>query len=469
MNDAQMRAILARQRAVPAPDARLRRDRLSRAIALLVNNGDALAEAMRADFGHRSVEGSRLTDIAGAVAALAHARDRVARWMKPERRGVSPPILGWLGARAFVQHVPKGVVGVISPWNFPVNLTFAPLAGVLAAGNTAMIKPSEFTPTTSALMARLIAAAFDSSEVTVITGGADVGQAFARLPFDHLLFTGSTATGKLVAQAAAENLVPLTLELGGKSPVILGRGVNMTLAATRIMAGKLLNAGQACIAPDYALAPRARIGEFAMAAEAAVAKMFPTLRDNPDYGAVINARHYERLLLSLEDARAKGARVVTIDPAGEDFTGQPFRKIPPSLVLDATEAMRVMQEEIFGPILPVIAYDRLDEALAFVRARPRPLAAYFFGPDAGERARFLSGTVSGGVAIDDVMMHFAVEDLPFGGIGPSGMGAYHGIDGFRTFSHARAVYRQTKTDVAAALRPPYGEAVRKYLAGIIGR
>ena len=465
----EMRAILAKQRAMPAPDAALRRDRLSRAIALLADHGDTLAEAMRADFGHRSVESAQLADIAASIAALSHARANLARWMKPERRRVAPAALFWLGARAHVDYVPKGVVGVISPWNFPVNLTFAPLAGILAAGNTAMIKPSELTPITSSLMAKLISEAFDPGEVAVVIGGAEAGMAFAHLPFDHLLFTGSTATGRLVAQAAAENLVPVTLELGGKSPVILGRDADMALAATRIMAGKLLNAGQACLAPDYALVPRARIEDFVAAAQGAVAAMFPTLRDNPDYTAVINARHYERLMICLEDAEARGARLVTINPADEDFTQQPFRKIPPALVLEPTGEMLVMREEIFGPILPVVAYDRLDEALAFVKARPRPLAAYFLGSDAGERRRFLSGTVSGGVTIDDVLVHFMMEDLPFGGIGPSGMGAYHGFDGFKTFSHARAVYRQTRRDVAAMLRPPYGAAIRKYLADAIRR
>jgi coniferyl-aldehyde dehydrogenase len=455
------------QSAGGAPDAATRSGRIDRIIALLVDNADAFAAALSADFGHRSRDVSLFADIGATIGTLKYAKANLARWMRPERRRVTPAILGLLGARASVEYAPKGVVGVISPWNFPVNLALAPLGAIFAAGNRAMIKPSEFTPETSALMARLVASSFDETEAVVVTGDADTGAAFAALPFDHLLFTGATGVGRKVAMAAARNLVPVTLELGGKSPVILGDSADLALAARRIMAGKTLNAGQICLAPDYALVPRAKLEAFVDAARAAVAQMYPSLRDNPDYGAVINRRHHERLAGYLDDARAKGAQIVALHPAGEDFTQQPHDKLPPTLVLNPSNDMALMHEEIFGPILPVVVHDGIADAIAQVNRHPRPLGLYYFGKDAAEEKQILSQTLSGGVTINDVLMHYAMEDLPFGGIGPSGMGAYHGVEGFRTFSHARAVYRQTGIDVAKALRPPYGAAIRRLVAGAI--
>lgn len=461
---------LQRQRQVEEgpPSLEVRRDRLQRCIDLLVENSDAFCDALAQDFGWRSKDASRLTDIAGAIGPLKHARDNLARWMRPERRRPEFP-LGLLGARAEVRFTPKGVVGVISPWNFPVQLTFGPLAGVLAAGNRAMIKPSEFTPATSALMERTLGAAFGLDEIAVVTGGAEVGARFAGLPFDHLIFTGGTSIAYHVMRAAAENLTPLTLELGGKSPVVIGASADLAKAAARVMTGKTLNAGQICLAPDYVLAPHDQVDGFVAAATASVASMYPTLKDNPDYTAIINQRHYERLQGLLADAREKGARVVELNPAGEDFSQQEHRRIPPTLVLDPTDDMKVMQEEIFGPILPVKSYGGVDEAIDYINAHPRPLGLYYFGSDAAEEARVLERTVSGGVTVNDVIYHVAQEDLPFGGIGPAGMGAYHGRDGFLEFSHKRAVYKQVSSEILAMTRPPYTERFRKLVAGRISR
>ena len=471
--DSVMRQTLERQRKAHLkdgpPSAERRIDWLDRAIGLLVGNKDAIADALREDFGHRSVHASLLTDVAGSIGPLKFAKENLRAWMRPEKRKVSPAILGLFGARARVEFQPKGVVGIISPWNFPVQLTFCPLAGVFAAGNRAMIKPSEFTPHSSELMARLLRSAFDETEVAVFPGGPEVGAAFSKLPFDHLLFTGATSIAYHVMRAAAENLVPTTLELGGKSPVIVGRSANIGLAAKRVMMGKTLNAGQICLAPDYVLVPKNKEKEFVGAAQRAVTAMFPTLKDNPDYTSVINQRHYDRLMGYLADAKAKGAEIVEINPAREDFRQQAFHKIPPTLVLNVTDDMAIMKDEIFGPLLPVKTYEDAGEAVEYVNDRPRPLGLYYFGGDAVEEEQVLTRTTSGGVTVNDVILHVSMEDLPFGGIGPAGMGAYHGVDGFKTFSHAKAVFHQAKMDVTAFLRPPYGEKFLKTVMGQIKR
>ncbi len=469
-----MLTLLERQRQAQLAEgevsAATRRERIDRAIGILVDHGDALAEAMRQDFGHRSVHQSMFTDIAGSVGPLKHARKHLEKWMKPEKRRAEMPF-GLLGARAWIEHQPLGVVGVISPWNFPVQLTFGPLAGIFAAGNRCMIKPSEFTPLTSELMRELFHAAFDDDEVAVVTGGPDTGAAFASLPFDHLLFTGATSVARHVMRAAADNLVPVTLELGGKSPVILGRSADLQKATDRLMMGKMLNAGQICLAPDYVMVPDDRVEAFVESSRRSVAKMFPTLLDNPDYTSIINERHYDRLSGYIEDARAKGATVTEINPANEDFRQQPNRKMPPTLILDPSEEMQVMQEEIFGPLLPVKGYSKVEETIAYVNDHPRPLGLYYFGSDADEQRKVLSRTTSGGVTVNDVIMHVAQEDLPFGGVGPSGMGAYHGRDGFQTFSHRKSVYRQTGLDLAGmvGITPPWGDKMLKLVRSQIKR
>jgi coniferyl-aldehyde dehydrogenase len=443
------------------PTAEKRIEWLNKSIDLLVTHGDALNAAMSADFGHRSKEQSGLTDIAGSIGALKFAKTNLTKWMRPEKRKAEFP-LGMLGSKAEIRYQPKGVIGVISPWNFPVNLTFTPLAGVFAAGNRCMIKPSEFTEHTSALMKQLIAKYYTDEEVFVATGGPDVGAEFSKLPFDHILFTGATSIAHHVMRAAADNLVPLTLELGGKSPVILGRSADLQKAAGRIMAGKTLNAGQICLAPDYAFVPQDKAREFVAAATKAVGTMFPTgIKDNDDYTSIVNQRHYDRLNGYLDDARAKGADVIALNPKDENFSQQPHHKMAPHIILNPTDDMKVMQDEIFGPILPVKTYADTKDAVAYINANPRPLGLYYFGEDIGERDMVLNNTTSGGVTINDVIFHVAQEDLPFGGVGPSGMGSYHGRDGFFEFSHKKAIYTQTSNEILAMMRPPYGANFQK--------
>lgn len=447
---------------LPVP-ARVRRDRLRRAARVLVANRDRLCEAMNADFGNRPRLLSMMTDIAVAVRSLRDAERRVARWMRPERRELPFP-LGLLGCRGHVEFQPKGVVGIVAPWNYPVNLVFIPLAGALAAGNRVMIKTSELAPATGGLCRELLAAEFDASEVAVVTGDAQVAQSFTRLPFDHLLYTGSTQVGRAVMRAAAENLVPVTLELGGKCPVIVGRSADEAHVAKAVAQHKLMNAGQTCLAPDYLFLPRERADDLVRAISAQVGVMYPRIAGNPDYTSIIDSRHVARLESYLEDAVSHGARVTLVNPADEARAALAReRKLPLAIVRGVSDAMRVMQEEIFGPVLPVLEYDSIDEAIDYVNARERPLALYYFGRDALEERRVLDRTHSGGVTVNEMTFHCAADDLPFGGIGASGTGAYHGVHGFREFSHARAVYRQSRVDVAAlaGMRPPYGEKLRR--------
>lgn len=470
-----MHILLERQKAAQlrdgAPSAEQRIERIDRCIGLLVDHRLEIEEALNADFGARSKEASAFTDVASSIGTLKHAKANLKAWMKPEKRKTTPALLGLFGAKAEIRFQPKGVVGIISPWNFPVNLTFTPLAGVLAAGNRTMIKPSEYTPATSELMARMFASVFSPEEIAVVTGGPDVGQAFAALPFDHLLFTGATSIAAHVMRAAAENLTPLTLELGGKSPVILSRTADMKTAAARIMNGKTMNAGQICLAPDYVLAPADRVPEFVTEAKAAVQSMFPTIKDNPDYTAVISQRHFDRISGYVDEAKSKGCEVIEIKPEGEDLSQQEHRRIAPTIILEPSDDLKVMREEIFGPVLPVKSYQTMAEALTYVNSHDRPLGLYYFGEDSAERQTVLDETISGGVTVNDVIFHVAQEDLPFGGVGPSGMGAYHGHDGFKEFSHRKAVYTQLRKDLPQlkALRPPYGKAIRDYLGGAISR
>ncbi|MDO7836480.1 coniferyl aldehyde dehydrogenase [Sphingobium sp. HBC34] len=464
--DAQRRAHLRDG----APSLALRRDRLDRCIALLQENANALEKVISDDFGNRSLHASGITDIMSPIAAMRDAHKHLPRWMRNERRKVEPFPLGLLGARNEIRIQPKGVIGIIAPWNFPVGLVFSPLAGVLAAGNRAIIKPSEFTPRTADLLQKLIGERFAADEVAVVTGGAEIGAAFAALPFDHLVFTGAGSIAKHVMRAASEHLVPLTLELGGKSPVVIGKGVDIPTAAARIMAGKTLNAGQICLAPDHIYAPHSLIPEFVEAARQVTTAMFPALKNNPDYTAIITDRHFDRIRGYIDDARSKGGEIVEINPANEDFSQQEHRRIPPTLILNATDDMAVMQDEIFGPLLPIRGYDKLDEVINRVNAQDRPLALYYFGNDRDERETLLERTTSGGVTINDVIMHCAQETLPFGGIGPSGMGVYHGVDGFREFSHRKSVHTQLNKDLAPMklFRPPYGDKIRAFVRKAIG-
>ncbi len=464
-----MQAVLEKQRAsfiaaLPEPMS-VRSDRMDRAIALLIDNAENFAKAVSADFGHRSREQTLMTDIMPSVSAMKHAKKHFESWAKGEKRKPTFP-LGLLGAKAEVIYQPKGVVGVVAPWNFPVGMVMVPMAGILAAGNRAMVKPSEFTEEVSALFAEVVPKYFAEEEMAVFTGGPDVGMAFSKLAFDHMIFTGATGVGRHIMRAAADNLVPVTLELGGKSPTIVGRSADIKKAGDRIALGKMMNAGQICLAPDYLLVAKEQEADVIEAVKAGVHSQYPTLLANDDYTSVVNGRNYERLQGYLEDAREKGAELIEVNPAGEDFASSNGNKMPLTIVRNVTDDMKVMQEEIFGPILPVMTYASMDEAVDYVNAHDRPLGLYYFGTDKAEESKVLNRTISGGVTINDVIFHNAMEDLPFGGTGPSGMGNYHGADGFKTFSHMRAVYRQTGIDVAGigGFKAPYGKATAKTLA-----
>ncbi|MFC5499990.1 aldehyde dehydrogenase family protein [Caenimonas terrae] len=441
------------------PDRAVRLDRLRRLRALVSDNEEAIAAAISADFGHRSRHETALAEMVMMLAALSHARRHLARWMKTRRVATS---FHSLPGASRITAQPLGVVGIISPWNYPLQLALAPAVAALAAGNRVLLKPSELTPRFSGLLAQLVERHFAADECAVVNGDADVARQFASLPFDHLLFTGSTAVGRQVAMAAAPNLTPVTLELGGKSPAILDASCDLADAARRIAAGKLLNAGQTCIAPDYVLLPSALVRDFADSFTEATRQLYPTLEHNPDYTSIVNERHLDRLQALVEDARSRGAQVLAIDPAGEP-AARGHRKMRPTLLLDVTPAMAVMQEEIFGPVLPVLGYATLDEAIAFVNHRPRPLALYWFGRDARSRGRVLRETISGGVTINDVLLHIAQENLPFGGVGASGSGAYHGDYGFRTFSKDKPVFGQSPWSGTSLLRPPYGPRAERIL------
>lgn len=467
LGKAGLMEILDRQRAAHLAagplSAAARIEWLDRLIGLVVDNHDEIAHVLSVDFGGRSREATLLADVVSVLGSLKQAKANLEDWMQPVAcAGMFPD------AVARVEYHPLGVVGAISPWNFPFALSFAPLAGIVAAGNRCMIKPSELTPASSALIARMIASAFDASEIAVVTGGAETGRAFAELPFDHLLFTGSGSVGRHVMRAAADNLVPVTLELGGKCPVIVSKRASISDAAARILTVKTLNAGQICLAPDFVLLPEGQVDAFTEAAGRAVAAMYPTLLSNPDYTSIINRRHFDRLRGYLDDARAKGATVTELNPAGESFDGNACR-LPPTLVADVSDDMEVMQDEIFGPILPIRTYGDVEEAISYVNTKPTPLALYYFGAGDEER-RVLDRTRSGGVTVNDVMTHAFVEELPFGGAGPSGVGAYHGKAGFLNFSHARSIYHQSKAvEAEYMLRPPFGEPMRAFLKTAITR
>jgi coniferyl-aldehyde dehydrogenase len=437
----------------PAASLELRRDRLERLRSVIAGNEAALAEAISNDFGSRSSTETELLEIVPTLNAIRHARKNLARWMRPERRAVDPL---FQPASARVRFEPLGVIGIISPWNYPLQLALSPLVDALAAGNRAMVKPSELTPAFSELLRRLVAERFDLSEVAVATGGVEVGQAFASLPFDHLLFTGSTEVGRKVYQAAAANLVPVTLELGGKSPTIVCPGYDLAKAARSIAFGKFVNAGQTCIAPDYVLVPEGRERAFADALMARVRRSYPAIAGNGDYSGMISERHRTRLSDAIEAAGKAGATVLSHEDEGARAEG----KIGPTILLGAPEASLFLTEEIFGPVLPVLTYRDLDEAIAFVAARERPLALYCFSNDRSEQRRVLDGAISGGVTLNGTLMHVAQEHLPFGGVGASGIGAYHGREGFRRFSHARAVHRIGFVNVFERLGPPWGKMAR---------
>jgi coniferyl-aldehyde dehydrogenase len=442
------------------PRLAIRRERLDRLVRLTEKHQTAIADAISADFGHRSRHETELAEIFLVLSAVRHARRHLGRWMKPRR---VPTPLHMLPARSELIPQPLGVVGVISPWNYPYQLAMLPAAAAIAAGNRVMLKPSELTPHFSALLAAIVGEFFAAEELAVIPGDVDVARAFSKLPFDHLFFTGSTAVGRQVALAAAENLTPVTLELGGKSPAIVDADCDLETVAPRIAFGKLLNAGQTCVAPDYVLVPRARLDAFVAAFEAAVKAMYPSVGSNPDYTSIVSDRHYARLERLVGDAKAQGASVIRIAPGG-DNKGDSGRKFPPTLLVGVDDDMAVMREEIFGPVLPVLPYESLDDAIAYVNRHPRPLALYWFGTNATHRDRVLRRTISGGVTVNDAVWHVAQENLPFGGVGASGIGAYHGEQGFRTFSKEKPVLHQARLNGFGLFRPPYGRVFERLIA-----
>ncbi len=443
----------AAYRAQPVATYGQRKERLTALHRELLERKDQLAEAVDADFGGRSRHETLLAEVFIASQSLKQLRSHLREWMQPRQRPVS---LVFQPATAQVVPQPLGLVGIISPWNYPVQLALVPIATALAAGNRVLLKPSEFTPNTAQALSELLGACLPSDVAAVTPGEVEVAVAFSQLPFDHLFFTGSTSVGRHIMRAAADNLTPVTLELGGKSPAIVHPRYPIATAAERIAAGKLFNAGQTCIAPDYALVPRGRLDEFVQAFGAAAKRMYPSFVDNPDYTAIINDRHRDRLQALLTDAEAKGAQVRPLDSSSE---AAPNGKLPPSIVLGATEDMGILQDEIFGPLLPVMPYDALDDAIRYVNDHPRPLALYYFDHDQGRVDRVLAETTSGGVCVNDTLLHCAEENLPFGGVGPSGMGAYHGPEGFENLSHRKAVFQQSRINGAGLFAPPFGRLV----------
>ncbi len=460
--------MLAAQRAAfgqQPPDADKRIQALRALLKAVRGRREEFVRAISEDFGGRAREETLLLEVFPLVDTIRHTIRQLPRWMRPRAAAA-----GWqfLPGRARVIYQPLGVVGIIGAWNYPLLLSVSPLVSALAAGNHAMLKPSELAPRTAEVLARIIADLFPDKYVTVVTGGQETGAAFASLPFDHLLFTGSTRVGKLIMRSASENLTPVTLELGGKSPALVHPDFPAHTAAARIMAGKLYNAGQTCIAPDYVLVEAGAREEFVRLASQAATGMYPRLVDNPDFTRIVNRNHYQRLRGLVQDAALKGAEMAELNPAREAVNEQ-NRVFPPTLLWNVNDQMTVMREEIFGPVLPVVTYRSLDEAISYINSRPRPLALYYFDNNSKRVESVLARTTSGGVTVNDTILHIAQNDLPFGGVGASGMGSYHGFDGFLTFSKKKGVFLQSRFTTLGLLRPPYGALARRVTDFLIGK
>ena len=441
---------LARLRAAHqqrTPDYDQRRADLKKLRIVFTSRLNDFATAMSEDFGHRSRHESLMSDGITVLSEIDYLLSHLRRWMRPKRVSADPL---FFPARAEIRYQPLGVVGVIAPWNYPVNLAIVPLATAIAAGNHVMIKPSEHTPRTSALLRDVLAEVFPDDRVTTVMGAAAVAERFAALPFDHLFFTGSTTVGRKVMMAAAQHLTPVTLELGGKSPVIVAENYPVAKAVDRIAAGKFLNAGQTCIAPDYVLMPSAMISPFVEEMKKYISLRYGAVVGNPDYSSVINDAQYARQQRYLDEARSAGVEVIAL--ADSDAA---HRILAPTLVINPDPDLALMREEIFGPILPLIAVKSIDAAIEFVRARPKPLALYYFDSDKNDIERVLQRTAAGGVCINDTVVHFAQAQLPFGGVGSSGMGHYHGHQGFLTFSKQKSVLYQARWTGMKIMRPPY--------------
>ncbi len=429
-----------------------RKANLKKLKAAILSNRERLKFAVNEDFGHRSLHETDILELFGIIQSIDYMIKNLSTFMKRERRHVG---LFFQSGRAYVDYQPKGVIGIMAPWNYPLSLTLIPLATALAAGNRAMVKPSELTPRTSDAIKRLVEQCFEESEVAVTLGGPELGAAFSGLPFDHLLFTGSTQVGHKVMRAASENLVPLTLELGGKSPVIMAKGHVNDRAVSRLVFGKLSNGGQTCVAPDYAFIHEQDLEVFISRYSESVKRFYPEGPTSDDYTSIVNSNHYKRLNGMLEDARNMGAKTIEVGVKPKR-SEQRARTIAPTLVINPGEDTSIMREEIFGPLLPVKTYRTIQEAIDYINARPRPLALYYFGNKDSDCDKLLSNTTSGNVGINNTLMHVAQDDLPFGGIGPSGMGAYHGIEGFRSMSHAKGVFEQRHWNFTDLLRAPFG-------------
>lgn len=451
---------------------RKRLEALDLLLQSLINHKDAIVEAVAADFGQRSAMETRLLEIFPLVDEIRFVKRHLRRWMQPRSASAN---WQFLPSRTKIIYQPLGVVGVIGAWNYPVLLTVSPLVNAIAAGNHVLVKPSELAPATAEILRQMIMEAFPEEYIAVVTGGPDVASVFSAMPFDHILFTGSQRVGKLVMKAAAENLTPVTLELGGKSPALVHESYPMATAADRICSAKFWNAGQTCIAPDYALVPSSRVDEFVHKCETVLSKRYPRAASNADYTHLISRAAWERMRDLVDDARSKGARVIQADSKhGEVPADVPAenRFYPPTLILDANNSMRVMQEEIFGPILPIVTYSSVEDALSFINARPRPLALYYFDRNKSRISKVLDQTVSGGAAINDCIFHFVQHQLPYGGVGPSGMGAYHGFDGFCAFSKKKGVLLQNSfvgSFLDAAVKPPYTPWSDRTIGFLVGQ
>lgn len=454
---ADMQRIFNSQRAAyslrPMPSAEERIASLKRLREVIIKYQDDLADAVSQDFGHRSTHETKIAEVLTSLEAVKYASKNVKNWMKPQKRHSG--ILA-MPAKARLHPQPLGIVGVVVPWNYPIFLAIGPLVGALSAGNRVMIKSSSFTPRLGETLKRMLAEAFSEDTVAVITGRGEVSEAFSHMSFDQITFTGSTNVGRTIMQNAAANLTPVLLELGGKSPAIVHESYPMTDAAERIAFGKCWNAGQTCVAPDYLLLPRGKTDEFVIAFTAQVSKMYPTLVTNADYTSIVNDKQYSRIQSYLADAREQGARVIEINPANERFENT--RKIPPTIIIGAKPEMLIMQNEIFGPILPILEVESLSQALEFVNSRPRPLALYYFDNDSARADYVVTHTHSGATGINDVVTHVGVDDLPFGGVGPSGMGRYHAYEGFQTYSNMKAVLVRSSIYSVRYILPPFNKA-----------
>lgn len=435
----------------PNPSRQERIERLDRLHNALLNYKERLIEAVDEDFNGRAHAETLMSEILPTLEGIRYNKKHLSKWMRQSKRH-TPLML--FGSKTKVHYQPLGVIGIVVPWNFPLFLGLSPLVGAFAAGNRAMIKTSEFAPKSGEVLAEMLSNSFTNEEVLVVNGDVEVATQFTKLPFDHLVFTGSTQVGRIVMRAAADNLTPVTLELGGKSPAIVHDTFPIEEAAKRIAFGKGLNAGQVCVSPDYVLVPRAKINAFVKAFAKAFSTYYPSLKSNRDYTSIISERQRDRLLATIKDAKEKDAIVTEINPSNDNFEGS--RKLPMHVVTNVSDDMRVMEEEIFGPILPIVPYETLGDAISYVNERDRPLALYYFDWDHARAEKILNETHSGGVCINEVMTHVIVDDMPFGGVGPSGMGHYHGHEGFLNFSKAKGVVRKGKFNASELIAAPWG-------------